>query len=146
MAARCNALRSASEYTPMHRIPISLAVRATRIAISPRLAIRSRRNIPSPSQRDVPVFLRRARLPLRPKHREGVDHARPGFRRFDHVVEVPHPGRNVRVREPVSIFAHEFPLSALRILRVLDLLLEDDLDRAFRTHDRELRGRPCEIE
>src|SRR5712692_7393591 len=130
----------------MHRIPISRAVRATRTATSPRLAIKSRRNIRSPSQRDVAVLLRRTSLSLRAKDREGVDDARPGLRRFDHIVEVAHPRRNVRVREPVSIFAHELLLSLLRILRVLDLLLEDDLDCTFRTHDRELGGGPREVE
>src|SRR5256712_2455659 len=108
--------------------------------------MRSRRNIRSPSQRDVAVLLRRSSLSLRAEDAKGVDHARPGLRRFDDVIEVTHPRGNVRVREPVSIFAHELLLPGLRILRVLDLLLEDDLDRAFRTHDRKRGGRPSEIE
>src|SRR2546428_13754452 len=110
------------------------------MAISPRLAIRSRRNIRSPSQRDVAVLLRRASLSLRPKDGEGVNHTRPGLRRFDDIVEGAHPRGDVRGREPLSIFAHEVLLSGLRILRVFDLLLEDDLDRAFRTPDGQLGG------
>src|SRR2546426_7858445 len=130
----------------MQWIPISRAVRATRIAISPRFAIRSRRNIRSPSQRDVAVLLRRPGLSLRAEDGKGVDYPRPGLRRFDDVIEVAHPRGDVRVREPVPIFAHELPLPGLRILRVLDLFLEDDLDRAFRTHDRQLGGWPGEVE
>src|SRR5690349_3021741 len=42
--ATCNALRSASEYTPTVRMPMRFAVRITRQAISPRLAIRILRN------------------------------------------------------------------------------------------------------
>src|SRR3989475_6483427 len=130
----------------MQWMPISRAVRATRIAISPRLAIRSRRNIRSPSQRDVAVLLRRPGLSLRPKDGEGVNHPRPRLGWFDDIIEVAHPRGNVRVREPVPIFAHELLLSGFRILRVFDLLLEDDRDRAFRTHDRELGRRPSEVE
>src|SRR3989454_3371103 len=130
----------------MQRIPISRAVRATRIAISPRFAMRSRRNIRSPSQRYIAVLLRRPGLSLRAEDGEGVDHAGPGLRRLDDVIEVAHPRGNVRVREPIPIFAHELLLPALGILRVLNLLLEDDLDRAFRTHDRQLGGWPGEVE
>src|SRR3989454_1502599 len=130
----------------MQWIPISRAVRATRIAISPRFAIRSRRNIGSPSQRDVAVLLGRPGLSFRAEDREGVNHTRPGLGRFDDVIEVAHPRGNVRVREPIPILAHELPLPGLRILRVLDLFLEDDLDRAFRTHDRQLGGWPGEVE
>src|SRR3989441_5744403 len=130
----------------MQRIPISRAVRATRIAISPRFAMRSRRNIRSPSQRDIAVLLRRPGLSLRAEDGEGVNHTRSGLRRFDDVIEVAHPRGNVRVREPIPILAHELLLPGLRILRVLDLFLEDNLDRAFRTHDRQLGGWPGEVE
>src|SRR5262252_7777769 len=41
----CGASRSASEYTPTETIPISLSVRMTRIAISPRLATRTFSNM-----------------------------------------------------------------------------------------------------
>src|SRR5579875_653986 len=43
----CRLLRSASEYTATVRIPISLHALITRSAISPRLAIRTLRNIQS---------------------------------------------------------------------------------------------------
>src|SRR5436309_6663127 len=130
----------------MQWLPISRAVRATRIAISLRFAIRSRRNIRSPSQRDIAVLLRRPGLSFRGEDGEGVDHARPGLRRFDDVIEVAHPRGDVWVREPIPILAYELLLPGLRILRVLDLFLEDDLDRAFRTHDRQLGGWPGEVE
>src|SRR5213594_586261 len=117
----------------MQRIPISRAVRATRIAISPRFAMRSRRNIRSPSQRDIAVLLRRPGLSLRAEDGEGVDHAGPGLCRFDDVIEVAHPRGNVRVREPIPIFAHELLLPALRILQALISLLKMVLARAFGT-------------
>src|SRR6266705_3683325 len=128
----------------MVRIPISRAVRATRIAISPRFAIKSRRNIRASSERNVGVFLRRPGLSFRPEDRERVDHAGPRLLRFDHIVEVSHTRSDVWVREAIAIFAHEFLLPPLRVLRLLDFLLEDDLDRALGTHDGDLRGRPSE--
>src|SRR2546425_4864633 len=146
MAPRWSAPRSASEKTPTQWMPISRAVRATRIAISPRFAIRSRRNIGSPSQRDVPVFLGRSGLPLRAQHGERVDDAWPGLRRLDHVVQVAHAGGDVRVCESIAILEDEFLLPFLRFLRFLDFFLEDDLHRAFRTHDGELRRGPCGVE
>src|SRR2546430_8916273 len=130
----------------MVRIPISRAVRATRIAISPRFAIKSRRNICSSSERDVAVLLRRSALSFRSEDGERVNHAGPRFRGFDHVVEVSHPGGDVWVRKAIAVLAHELLLPPLRVLRLLDLLLEDDRDRAFRTHNRELGRRPSEVE
>src|SRR5437870_13655366 len=130
----------------MVRIPISRAVRATRIAISPRFAIKSRRNICSSSERDVAVLLRRSALSFRSEDGERVNHAGPRFRGFDHVVEVSHPGGDVWVRKAIAVLAHELLLPPRRVLRLLDLLLEDDRDRAFRTHDRELGRRPSEVE
>src|SRR3954471_13954520 len=44
-ARTCGASRSASEYTASDSMPISRHARAMRIAISPRLAIRTRLNI-----------------------------------------------------------------------------------------------------
>src|SRR5436309_15639111 len=130
----------------MHRIPISLAVRATRIAISPRLAIRSRRNIPSPSRRDVAVLLRRAALSLRAEDGEGVDHARPGLWWFDHVVQVAHPRGNVGVREALAVVADEFLLLLPRIVGGFEFSFVDNLNGLLRSHDGELRRRPCEVE
>src|SRR5690606_9395563 len=54
--ATCRALRSASEYTATVRAPRRFAVRMTRQAISPRLAMRIRSNTASP--------------PLHPEHAE----------------------------------------------------------------------------
>src|SRR2546421_6411692 len=123
------------------------AVRATRIAISPRFAISTRRTMRlRRSERDVAVLLRRSRLAFRAQHGERIDDPRSGLARFDHVVEVPHPGRDVRVREPVPIFLDEFSLPFRGFLRLLDLLLEDDLNGALGPHDGEFRGGPSEIE
>src|SRR3989442_9704695 len=101
----------------MVRIPISRAVRATRIAISPRFAIKSRRNIRASSERDVAVLLRRPGLSFRPEDRERVDHAGSRLRRFDYVVEVAHPRSDVRVRETLAVPAGEFLPLACLVLR-----------------------------
>src|SRR5207245_11142371 len=116
---RC-ALRSASEKTPWQCTPISRAVGGRRIAISPPFAISSRRNIGSPSQRDVPVLLRRSGLPLRAQHGECVDDAGPGLRRLDHVVQIAHAGGDVGVRESIAILDGELLLPLPRLLRFLD--------------------------
>src|SRR5207245_8514595 len=89
---------------------------ATRIAISPRFAIRSRRNIAaSASERDVPVLLRRTVLSLRPEDGERVDHSRTRLLGLDDVIEVSHPRRDVWVRESLSVLPDEFLLALLRI-------------------------------
>src|SRR6266513_5689999 len=126
---------------------MALAVRATRIAISPRFAISTRRNMRlRRSERDVAVLLRRSRLAFRAQRVERIDDPRSCLSRLDHVVEVPHPGRDVRVREPVPIFLDQFLLPLRGFLRLLDFLLEDNLDRPLRSHDGEFRGGPSEIE
>src|SRR5438552_15498383 len=132
MAPRWSAPRSGSKRTPTQWMPISSAVRATRIAISPRFAIRSRRNIGSPSQRDVPVFLGRSGLPLRAQHGERVDDAWPGLRRLDHVVQVAHAGGDVRVCDSLAILEDESPLPFLRFLCFLASFLQADLHCALR--------------
>src|SRR5581483_4237946 len=55
-AATCMALASASEYTATVRTPMRLHVRATRTAISPRLAIRILSNIGSGANRPPRPF------------------------------------------------------------------------------------------
>src|SRR5213594_519125 len=130
----------------MQRIPISRAVRATRIAISPRFAIRSRRNIRSPSQRDIAVLLGRPGLSFRAEDGEGVDPTRSGLRRFDHVIEVAHPRGDVRVREALAVVADEFLLLLPRIVGGFEFSFVDNLNGLLRSHDGELRRRPCEVE
>src|SRR2546425_8704070 len=130
----------------MQRIPISRAVRPTRIAISPRFAIRSRRNIGSPSQRDVSVLLRRARLPLRSKHGKRVDDSGAGLRRFDYIVDVAHPRSDVRIREPVPVVADKLVLMLHRVVGSFEFFLVDNLDSLLRSHDGDLRGGPSEVE
>src|SRR3989442_9872972 len=80
----------------MQRIPISRAVRPTRMAISPRFAIRSLRNIGSPLQRDVSVLFRGAGLSLPAKHRKRIDYPGAGLRPRNYDVDVAHPRRDVR--------------------------------------------------
>src|SRR2546428_12065379 len=107
---------------------MSRAVRPTRIAIASRFAIRSRRNIGSPSQRDVSVLLRRARLPLRSKHGKRVDDSGAGLRRFDYIVDVAHPRSDVRIREPLPGVADKRVLLLHRDAGSLEVLLVDNLD------------------
>src|SRR3989475_8045401 len=130
----------------MVRSAIAHAERATLIVVSHLFAINRRRNICSSSERDVAVLLRLSAFSFRSEHGERVDHAGPCLRRFDYVVEVSHPGGDVWVRKAIAVLAHELLLPPLRVLRLLDFLLEDDRDRAFRTHDRELGRRPSEVE
>src|SRR2546426_5642471 len=130
----------------MQRIPISRAVRPTRMAISPRFAIRSLRNIGSPLQRDVSVLFRGAGLSLRAKHRKRIDHPGAGLRRLDYVVDVAHPRGDVWVRETSPVLPDKLLLLLQRVVGSFEFLLVDDLDRLFGSHDGDLRGRPCEVE
>src|SRR5262249_37942972 len=87
----CRASASASESTATVAIPMRRAVRITRQAISPRLAIRILRNIggrwTASSQRDVIVLLPRVGELLVAQHVEGATEAAPRRRRLDHIVD-----------------------------------------------------------
>src|SRR5438876_9898181 len=100
----------------------------------------------SGSEMHVPLLLWRSRLPLRPEHGEGIDHPRPRLHGLDDVVQVTHAGSDVGIREPLPVFPHEFLLALRGVRGLLDLFLEDDLDRPLGPHDRQFGGRPGEVE
>src|SRR3954453_16867680 len=80
-----------------------------RTAISPRFAMRTRRNGASSapslrkdeagSERDVAMLLPRIRVALVGEDLEGADQAGTGLRRFDHFVDVATRRRDVRVSD-----------------------------------------------
>src|SRR5689334_7910740 len=134
-----------------------------RTAISPRLAIRTRSNggdSPAPSlrkdapragvsttdsERDVAMLLPRIRLPLVGQHLERTDEPWARLGRLDDLVDVPAGRGDIRARE-LGLVRRDQPRSfADGIVRVRDVVLEDDVDRALRSHDRDLRGRPGEV-
>src|SRR5664279_4797255 len=138
-------------------MPRRRAVRMTRQAISPRLAIRiflsidasfSRRRVCrtalrplAPSQWNVAVLAPGVLDLLARQHRQRAADALSGLVRLDHVVDVAARARDERVGELGLVFGlarGELPGIAL-------LLAEDDLDRALGAHHRDLGVRPGEV-
>src|SRR5919197_1071519 len=116
-------------------MPSSRQARMTRTAISPRLATSTRRKR-GRSEGDVPMLLRRVALALVLQHLERPDEARPRVLGLDDLVDVAELGGLEGIREGVAIVGHE----ALALLLgpwsgLLDLVAEDDVDRAVGPHD-----------
>src|SRR5690606_16570653 len=88
-SSTCSAPASASEYTATVAMPMRRAVRITRQAISPRLAIRIFLNMPPPgrSERNVPVLAPRVVELLVLQHRQRAAHALARLVRHDDVVD-----------------------------------------------------------
>src|SRR5262245_26318977 len=123
---------SASECTATVAIPSSRHVRITRTAISPRLAIRTLSIIaPILLQGNVPVLARRGRDLVGLEDAQPAQEERPRLSRFDHVVEVAKRRPGVGVRELLDVIVAEPLLLRILVLRRVDLLAEDDLDRAL---------------
>src|SRR6266446_7353721 len=135
-------------------MPSSRQARATRTAISPRLAISTRRSgfgfdmgTTGPlarSERNVPVLLRRVLVALVLENFERADEPRPCLLGCDDLVDVAELGGHERVREGLAIVGDE-TLTLAVPSGGLDLAAEDDVDRALRTHDRDLPGRIHEV-
>src|SRR5215212_1706987 len=133
-----------------------------RTAISPRLAIRSRRNSGAPmslrkdgrsvtaagatSERDVAMLLSRVGVPLRLQHLERTDDARPRLGGPDDVVDVPTPRGDVRVREFRLIRSDEPSALPHRIVRCREFVLVDDVHGALSAHDGNLGRWPGEVD
>ena len=83
-------------------------------------------------ERDVAVLAPRARLALRQRRLERVDQHRPRPPRLDHVVDVAALGGRPRVREALLVVGDQLGAARLGIVGVLELLAEDDVDRALR--------------
>src|SRR5262245_27454050 len=129
-------------------MPIRRAVRITRQAISPRLAMRIFWNtFVSPRsrhiseqrwltlvlvdlQRNVSVLAPRVLELLVAEHRQRAANPLPGVAGHDHVVDVPAPPRNKRIGELLAILFSQFG----NAIRIIPLLAKDDLDRALGTH------------
>src|SRR5579863_5293957 len=109
-------------------MPMRLAVRITRQAISPRLAIRSFLNMApgEASQRDVIVLLPRVGELLVAQHRQCPAEAAAGRRGLDHIVDKAAPGGDKRVGEFLAVFLG----ARVDLGLVLEVGAEDDLDRA----------------
>src|SRR5689334_9903964 len=123
-------------------MPRSRHARITRTAISPRFATSTRRKSGGSvtcSERDVAMLLRRVPVALVLEHLERADETRAGVLRLDDLVDVAELRGLVRVGEGPPVLRDEARPSALGVLRLLDLVPEDDVDRAVRSHDRDLR-------
>ena len=55
-------------------------------------------------------------------------------------------GGDVRVRELLAVVGDQLLAPGIGVVRLLELLAEDDVDRALRPHHGHLRGRPREVE
>src|SRR5690625_104235 len=126
-----------------------------RMAISPRLAIRSFFSMRSvvighrlwPAlQWYIPMLPGRVRVPLVLEHIEGVDQARPRLARVDDIIYISSCRRYVGVRELLAVLCLELRGQCLGVIRCCDLSAEEDLDRALRAHHRDLGGRPGEVD
>src|SRR3954452_24463713 len=126
-----------------------------RTAISPRFAMRTRRNGASSapslrkdeagSERDVAMLLPRIRVALVGEDLEGTDQAGTSLRWFDHFVDVATRRGDVWIRELRFVGPDKTCLLHSRIIRGGDRVLEDDVDRTLRAHHGDLGRRPREV-
>src|SRR5262245_4573586 len=82
-------------------------------------------------QRDVPVLAARPRLLLRQCGLEGVDQHRPRAARLDHVVDVAPLGGSVWIGEALAVILDQLLAPRFRVVGLLQLFAEDDVDRTF---------------
>src|SRR4051794_27304343 len=124
-------------------MPSSRQARSTRTAISPRFATSTRRKIDAAeppgvgggeSERDVAMLLRRVLLALVLEDLERADDLRSRLLRLDDLVDVAELGGLERIRERAPVLGDEAAPLAVRVLRPLELIPEDDVDRPFRAH------------
>ena len=66
--------------------------------------------------------------------------------RLDHLVDVAALGGVVRVREALLVVGDQLGAARLRVVRLLELLAEDDVDGSLRPHHRDLGRRPGDVE
>src|SRR5262245_5054611 len=115
-------------------MPSSRQARMTRTAISPRFATSTRRNISRAGvarlERDVAMLLGRVPVALVLQHLEGADEARTRVLGTDDLVDVAELGRLEGIGEGLAVLRLEPRPLGLGVLRLLDLVPEDDVDRA----------------
>src|SRR5213593_1788022 len=120
-------------------MPSSRQARMTRTAISPRFATRMRVKR-GRSEWDVAMVLGRVPVALVLQHLERADQARPRVLGLDDLVDVAELGRLEGIGERLAVLGLEAPALLLPVLRLLDLVPEDDVDGAVGAHDRDLGG------
>src|SRR5215813_180289 len=101
----------------------------------------------APSQRDVAVLFPGVGIALGFKSTKSGDDAGAGLGRFDDRVNVTALGGHKGVGESVAEFG-DFLLAkffAFRFRRSIEFTLVDDIHRAFRTHDGNLRTGPGRV-
>src|ERR1051325_1813556 len=136
-------------------MPSSRQARMTRTAISPRFATSTRRKSGAAeppgagggeSERDVAMLPGRVLLALVLQHLERADDLRSRLFRLDDLVDVAELGGLERIGERAPVLRDQPAPLAVGILRPLELVPEDDVDRALRAHDGDLRGREGEVD
>src|ERR1700674_3892817 len=80
------------------------------------------------------------------QHLERVYEDRPRVRGIDDIVEVAALRCDIRVSETLDVFADQLVRPRGRVFRIGNLVAEDDLDGPGRTHHRDLRSRPRDVE
>src|SRR5262247_1843387 len=114
-------------------MPSSRHARMIRTAISPRFATRTRRKS-GLSEGDVAMLLRRVLLALVLQDLERTDEFRSRLVRLDDLVDVAELGGLERVGERAPVLGDQPAPLAVGILRALELVAEDDVDRALGPH------------
>src|SRR5690242_18821502 len=127
-------------------MPSSRQARMTRTAISPRFATSTRRKSGAGLEGDVAMLLRRVLLALVLQDLERADDFRSRLFRLDDLVDVAELRSLERVRERAPVVGDEALALLVGILRALELVAEDDVDGALRTHDRYLGGGEREVD
>src|SRR5579862_7269824 len=142
----CSASASASLKTATVASPMRLAVLMMRTAISPRLAMRIFLNmgcrVSAVSQRDVVVLLPRVGELLVAQHRKRAAKPRPCRLRPDNVVDIAARTGDERVGEFLAVLVG----ARLDLRCVAQIAAEDDLDRAFGAHHRDLGRGPSVVD
>src|SRR5207249_7027662 len=90
------------------------------------------------SQRNISVLLRGARVPLGLQDPQRAYDLASRLMRLDHLVDEATLCGDVRIGELVPKLLHFLPAQGLRLLRALELPAVQDVDRPFRSHDRDL--------
>src|SRR3989337_4309315 len=91
------------------------------------------------SQRNTAMLLGRVGVALVGDHLQGVDQTRARLARFDHVIDVTTRGSDVRVGELLAILLDQLGLPWGGTFGFEQLLAEDNVHGAIRTHHRDLR-------
>src|SRR5882724_2206809 len=109
------------------------------MAISPRLAMRTLRNINASSQRNIPMFFRWIAVPFVLQHVEGADQPDTGLFGIDDLIDVPQGGGDIGVGKLLPIFRCLLVAHLLWRRGLLDIAPENDVHRPFWPHDSDLR-------